>query len=487
MRTKSVIIIGLVVLFVVFGTSNFLQWQCAQEIKQVSEYHEAMSIPAITMLNDVKSSFQMTHLSAVRLVQHDTTNENYLEFQNRYKNDRELLQMNIQKYDSLTHVQNSKGEVFASTMMQEMMKEYVSKSTEIIDGYNTMFEQFENKEITKAEASSFLKTIENDFHKNIEENMQMEISGMKETQAKITGIERQMEIIFIISSTVAISISIIIVIFTARFVSRPISTLIKTTKEIAKGNFITTDTNSNNSDVNDISISLNQMSKDLENYKSKIIKQEKLSTIGELASRLAHDIRNPLTVIKVTIDIIKAKNKNLTEEDIEKFERINDAMYRITHQIDNVLDFIKGKPLKFTTQSLQKILDSTIQDLPKNEKIKIETESTDIEIECDFEAMKIVLINLIVNARYAIEEEGKITVRSEIKDNQVVIEIEDSGSGISDDKLEKIFEPLFTTKQEGTGLGLASCKSIINQHGGKISVKNNPTRFIIELPRKVKN
>jgi signal transduction histidine kinase len=175
----------------------------------------------------------------------------------------------------------------------------------------------------------------------------------------------------------------------------------------------------------------------------------------------------------------------LTVEDIEKFERVNDAMYRITHQIDNVLDFIKGKPLKFTTQSLQKILDSTMQDLPKYEKIKIETVSTDTEIECDFEAMKIVLINLIVNAMYAIEDEGKITIRSEIKDNQVIIEIEDSGPGISDDKLEEIFEPLFTTKQEGTGLGLASCKSIIKQHGGKISVKNNPTRFIIELPRKM--
>jgi len=296
-----------------------------------------------------------------------------------------------------------------------------------------------------------------------------------------------MEVIFIISSIAVITSSIIIVVSTARFVSKPISKLIKTTKEIAKGNFISTDINSNNSDVNEISISLNQMSKDLQDYKLKIIKQEKLSTIGELASRLAHDIRNPLTVIKVTIDIIKAKNKNLTADDIEKFERVNDAMYRITHQIDNVLDFIKGKPLKFTTQSLQKILDSTIQDLPKYEKIKIETKSTDTEIECDFEAMKIVLINLIVNATYAIENEGKITIRSEIKDDQVVIEIEDSGPGILDDKLEEIFEPLFTTKQEGTGLGLASCKSIINQHGGKISVKNNPTRFIIELPRKVKN
>ena len=484
MRTKSVIIIGLVVLFVIFGTSSFLQWQCALEIKHVSEYHQAMSIPAISTLDQIKLNFQEIHIASIETVESDLIIE-HEEEHHSYQNGKDNFLDNLEKYNSIIFSKNSRGEFIANEMMQEKMQNYVHVYREIINSNDAVMEQYQNGEISNSNAVVLLASIEIDFHQTMKENTHMEISGMKETQSKINDIERQMEFIFIISSIAVITSSIIIVISTARFVSRPISKLIKTTKEIAKGNFISTDINSNNSDVNDISISLNQMSKDLEEYKSKIIKQEKLSTIGELASRLAHDIRNPLTVIKVTIDIIKAKNKNLTAEDIEKFERVNDAMYRITHQIDNVLDFIKGKPLKFTTQSLQKILDSTIQDLPKYEKIKIETVSTDTEIECDFEAMKIVLINLIVNAMYAIEDEGKITIRSEIKDDQVAIEIEDSGPGISDDKLEKIFEPLFTTKQEGTGLGLASCKSIIKQHGGKISVKNNPTRFIIELPRKM--
>jgi len=484
LRTKSVIIVGFVVLFVIFGISNFLQWQCAQEIKEVSEYHESMSIPAITILSDVKSSFQFMHFSTLRLIQHDMTNENYQEFQNKYQNDGKSLLINIQKYDSLTYSQNSRGEIFAPVMMQEMMQGYVSKLTETIDNHNAVFEQFQNEEIIKTEAISLLKSIESDFQIIIDKNLKMEFTGMKETQDKIVDIERQMEMIFLFSSMAIITTSIIVVLGIARFVSNPISKLIETTKEIAKGNFIKTDVNSNNSDVNDIAISLNQMSNELEKYKSKIIKQEKLSTIGELASRLAHDIRNPLTVIKATLDIIKIKNKNLTVDDIEKFERIDKAMSRITYQIDNVLDFIKGKPLKYTTQSLQKILDSTKQDILKYEKFKIDTISTDTEIECDFEAMKIVLINLIINAMYAIEDDGKITIRSEIRGNQVIIEIEDSGPGIPENQLKKIFEPLFTTKQEGTGLGLASCESIIKQHGGKITVKNNPTRFIIELPKK---
>ena len=218
----------------------------------------------------------------------------------------------------------------------------------------------------------------------------------------------------------------------------------------------------------------------------KIIKQEKMSAMGELASRLAHDIRNPLTIIKVTLDVIKTKNKNLTPEEIEKFERVETAMYRITHQIDNVLDFIKEKPLKFENHLVSDIVNSVIEDLPKSDKISIEIVCENSEIKCDFEAMKVVLINLAVNAIQAIKNnEGKIRISSKVRGDNVIIEIEDSGPGIPKETLEKIFEALYTTKEEGTGLGLVSCKSIVNQHHGKISVKNNPTRFIVELPKNI--
>ncbi len=96
--------------------------------------------------------------------------------------------------------------------------------------------------------------------------------------------------------------------------------------------------------------------------------------------------------------------------------------------------------------------------------------------------MKVVFINLFYNAIQSLGTEGKIKISSEISGNNIIIKIEDSGSGIPKGKLDKIFEPLYTTKQEGTGLGLVSCKSIIEQHRGTISVKNNPTTFTITLP-----
>ena len=215
---------------------------------------------------------------------------------------------------------------------------------------------------------------------------------------------------------------------------------------------------------------------------NKTIEQEKFASIGNLSSRMAHDIRNPLTVIKTTLDLLKTKNKNLSSDELEKLKKLDDQIYRISHQVNNVLDYIKGQPLILKANSLKEILDSSIHDLPEHDGIEIESTISNARIHCDYEALKVVFINLFYNAIQSLGKEGKITISSEIIGSDIHIKIEDSGSGIPQEKLDKIFEPLYTTKQEGTGLGLASCKSILEQHHGTISVKNNPTTFTITLP-----
>ena len=486
MRTRTVIIIGFVVIFGIFGVSSILQWDYSLQIKDVTEYHRNMSIPAITILQQIKLDFQVMHMANIQTIKMKPTGENMQELEEKYIQSRNSLDKNIQKYDELTFVKNTNGEFLASEMMQTQMMQYVTLYKQIVQEHDSIFQQCVEGIITEQDALFLLEESELKFHRTIEENTKMEITGMEKVQNTIIGIENRMQNTFVISLGISFILGIVGIIFISRFVSYPISNLISMTKNISRGNFNQKEVNSMNTDVNEILISLNQMSKDLESYKSKIMMQEKLSSIGELSSRLAHDIKNPLTVIKVTLDVIKAKNKNLTPEDIEKFERVDTAMYRITHQIDNVLDFIKGKPLKFEKYPINNILNSVIEDLPKSDNISIEIVSEESEIECDFEAMKVVLINLTINAIQAIKDEGKIKITSKIRGDKVIIQIEDDGPGIPEEILEKIFEPLFTTKEEGTGLGLVSCKSLIEQHHGTISVKNNPTRFIIELPRNIK-
>jgi two-component system sensor histidine kinase HydH len=97
--------------------------------------------------------------------------------------------------------------------------------------------------------------------------------------------------------------------------------------------------------------------------------------------------------------------------------------------------------------------------------------------------LEVVFSNLLKNASQAVNDSGEITIRIIDKNDDVFVEIEDSGPGILETNMEQIFEPLFTTKQTGTGLGLASCKSIIEKHGGTLSVRNKPTVFTVQIPK----
>jgi len=107
----------------------------------------------------------------------------------------------------------------------------------------------------------------------------------------------------------------------------------------------------------------------------------------------------------------------------------------------------------------------------------------DIDITCDQRQLSIVLNNLILNGIQSIENNGVIKISIDEDIDEIIIQVEDSGIGIPTDRLGKIFEPLFTTKQRGTGLGLASVKAIIESHGGIISVTSPPTIFTITLPK----
>jgi signal transduction histidine kinase len=158
----------------------------------------------------------------------------------------------------------------------------------------------------------------------------------------------------------------------------------------------------------------------------------------------------------------------------------------MTHQIDEVLDYVSPKSLNLQTHSLVKILNEVTSRITKSDTITINLPTNDIEVVCDSEKLEVVFVNLILNAIQAMENKGTISIRLAESVDKIIIEIEDTGPGISEDTLSKIFEPLFTTRQVGTGLGLPSCKSVVERHGGTIDVKTavgKGTTFIIQLPK----
>ena len=172
-------------------------------------------------------------------------------------------------------------------------------------------------------------------------------------------------------------------------------------------------------------------------------------------------------------DSIITKRLNLIEKSID----------RISHQVDDVLGYVRNSPLKLSTISLRTIILGSIDKVNVPHDVTITVSDSDAVISCDSIKLDAVFINLIVNAIQAIPQGGTIEIQIKSDNDDIVIDFIDSGTGIPNEFMDKIFEPLFTTKQKGTGLGLASCKNIIEQHNGKISVKNNPTTFTITLPK----
>lgn len=217
-----------------------------------------------------------------------------------------------------------------------------------------------------------------------------------------------------------------------------------------------------------------------------VLKSERLSAIGELSGRLAHDLRNPLAVMKMSIDLIKQHPADAKISDniiTKRLDLIEKSIDRISHQIDDVLGYVRNSPLKLSTASLRTIILGSIDKVNVPHDVTITVSDSDAVISCDSIKLDAVFINLIVNAIQAIPKGGTIEIQIKSNNDDIVIDFIDSGIGIPEEFMDKIFEPLFTTKQKGTGLGLASCKNIIEQHNGKISVKNNPTTFTITLPK----
>ncbi|TBR25953.1 MAG: HAMP domain-containing histidine kinase [Candidatus Nitrosotenuis sp.] len=213
---------------------------------------------------------------------------------------------------------------------------------------------------------------------------------------------------------------------------------------------------------------------------------EKLQVIGELAARLAHDLRNPLSVIKNVVEIMETKQRLRIEEKIICYGRLHRAINRISHQIDEVLDFVRPSKLTIEDNLLNEIISSAIEKIAKPDDIVINLPNNFVYVPCDFIKFEVMITNLIINAIQAMNNSGQVDIVLSDDGKFVTLQVIDRGSGIPKDVMPKIFEPLFTTKQIGTGLGLASCKAIVEQHKGIIHVSSSVgkgTTFTIQIPK----
>ena len=290
----------------------------------------------------------------------------------------------------------------------------------------------------------------------------------------------------LITSMSIITIVGISAVYLSKSISIPILKMKKNVELISKGKIGIESKNSGITELDELSKTIVELGIKIEKYQNELVKKERLSTIGEMAARITHDLRNPLTTIKNSIEILKIKKPEIVKDNQQYFDMMHDAASRMNHQIDEVLGFVKIKQPEKTNVKFQELLSKILEtiELPNNIEIKIPKE--DHTIWCDSIQLQNVLINLILNSIQSIgKDHGKITINLEKEDEYDKITIEDTGGGIPESSLETIFEPLYTTKQNGTGLGLVSCKNIIESHKGKIYAQNSSKEgaiFTILIP-----
>jgi len=239
---------------------------------------------------------------------------------------------------------------------------------------------------------------------------------------------------------------------------------------------------------------LRKQNKVVLSLQEKLRREDRLSAIGKLAASTAHEIRNPLASISGCVEALK---DTAGEKDKKLFNLILKETARLNDIINGLLEYVKPRKLKLEKISVDELIDEVVFLLKSSKKfkpgimIKKENPLPDLKISCDPQQIKQVLFNLLINAVEAIDQQGKIIVRQNPRQDikGVELEIIDNGIGMSKDQLGTLFEPFSSGKDQGVGLGLPIVSTIINEHGGSINIQSalgKGTTFCIFLPEKVK-
>lgn len=298
-----------------------------------------------------------------------------------------------------------------------------------------------------------------------------------------------------LSTLLVFSIGIGVALFLSARYTQPIQQVMDAAKRVTSGDLSYTLPSDRKDEIGNLMRSFNELVERLRanrELEERLRRAEHLSTVGQLASGIAHEIRNPLNLINLSIDHMKEKfipdNSQKREGFIELISRIKDEIHRLNRLAGNFLDY--GKPLRLNRREtdIKGIIDDTVLFVKKM------AEGQGIIIKRDFinglqkayidgEQLRECFMNILLNSFQAMPEGGEIKIVTSCKLHpesssgssqrpEVEIEISDKGIGIPQENMDKIFEPYFTTKRLGIGLGLALTKRIIEEHSGRIEVES---------------
>ncbi|MEO7539494.1 MAG: ATP-binding protein [Pyrinomonadaceae bacterium] len=293
--------------------------------------------------------------------------------------------------------------------------------------------------------------------------------------------------------------NLLLLLLVLRTISRPLQRITLAAVEVAKGGYGTeVDLRKSNDEIGLLADSFNEMSRkmasditELHCLNEQLIRAEKLAAMGSMAAGVAHEVNNPLASISSLVQMMRSQEGH-SPETREKLKLISDQIERITRVTKDMTNFARARPAARIDGDVNDIVRTALRLASFDESFKDLNIGTDLAdglppVLADVDRLQQVFLNLLLNARDAMAGLGTLSIKTQSRDDAVVVEIMDSGTGIPNDDIPFIFDPFFTTKPAGggTGLGLAVCYGIITAHGGKIEAENDEatgTKFTITLP-----
>ncbi len=283
-----------------------------------------------------------------------------------------------------------------------------------------------------------------------------------------------------ITTLIIFSIGIIVTYLISLRYTKPVDTLAEAAIKVAQGNFNYKLNINRKDEIGKIAESFNFMIQKLQEnqiLQKRLREAEHLSAIGQLSRTIAHEIRNPLNFINLSIDHLIEKLKK-EEQNTNNYTKLLESMkqeiYRVNSLITEYLEYTRPLKLNRKFASIIEIIDdvvSIIEATAEKYSVNIYKDYTiDFTLNIDVDLIKSCLLNIITNALHAMKnsEIKNLFIKTELIEDNLVIKIADTGCGVPEEFMDKIFEPFFSTKKEGLGLGLSLAKKVIEEHGGKI-------------------
>lgn len=305
----------------------------------------------------------------------------------------------------------------------------------------------------------------------------LRLSISKESLYRTLAVTRQK--IYLIGAAI-IFIGIMLGLMAARKILKPIIVLNEGVKQVGEGELGVEVPVIGMGEIKELAGSFNKMSVKLKELvdaikaaQKNLVRTEKLYAVGEFSAGVAHEIRNPLTSIKMLFQMVKSRKETMSPKDIEVIEK---EINRIDRIIQSFLAFARPEKIEMGEVNIRDVLDDVITiTRPKMGQCEIRLEQTfpvDLpRINGNYDALKQVFLNLVLNAIQAMEGRGgTLGIESMAVDGAISIVVRDTGMGIPEKYLKKVFDPFYTTKKDGTGMGLAMTHNIVNDHSGSIDI-----------------